>query len=116
MGYSDFIFSMINIRDLFLILIGAIASIVTTYFVRTREKGLFFEKIFGKTMGEDIDYGVHVFLASIVALALIWLIGFGLYLLFSFMNHLPDVWIGLPDLIKLLIIIFGLKWVLGKVL
>ena len=116
MAYSDFITSMINARDLFLILIGAIASIITTYFVRTRERGFFFEKLVGKKIGEDLDYGVHVFLASIVALGLIWLIGYGFYLLFSFIGTLPDVWIGLPDLIKLVIIIFGLKWILEKVL
>lgn len=116
MEYSDFIFSFINIRDLFLILIGAVASIITTYFVRTREKGFFFENILGKKFGEDIDYGIHVFLSAIVALGLIWLIGLCIYYIFSFINTLPEIWIGLPDLIKLIIVILGVKWILDKLL
>ncbi len=38
MEYFDFLKSMVDGKDLFLILIGAIASIITTYFTRTRIK------------------------------------------------------------------------------
>ena len=114
MGYNNFIFSLVNTRDFWLILLGAIASVITTYIVRTRERGSFFENRIGGGIGRDFDYGIHVFLSAIVALGLMYLIGGIIYYSFSFISKLPDAWVGLPDLVKLVLIIIGIKIIVDK--